>query len=213
MDVSTDERAASDTHLGSLPRGLLLLLLALDRGHDLDLRRRPLLALLRLPLVQDAHAELDAVLRGRKGWSREIIPSECGAIGSDRIGDRIVGRDAKNVDETRVSMREGVDAIDNGRWGGIRRTWCCSLACAEGGKRTREEADVSGARDLAGVKKPRRIGRGDALARAREANPPRGGRGNDARSTEEKMRAGKEGRRTSYALRSCPRPMSSCTTR
>lgn len=104
-------------------------------------------------------------------------PVRCGAIGSDRIGDRIVGRDAKNVNETRVSMREGVDAIDNGRWGGIRRTWCCSLACAEGGKRTREEADVSGARDLAGVKKPRRIGRGDALARAREANPPRGDEG------------------------------------
>ena len=118
-------------------------------------------------------------------------PVRCGAIGSDRIGDRIVGRDAKNVDETRVSMREGVDAIDNGRWGGIRRTWCCSLACAEGGKRTREEADVSGARDLAGVKKPRRIGRGDALARARGESTARG-RGNDARSTEEKMRAGKE---------------------
>ena len=91
-------------------------------------------------------------------------PVRCGAIGSDRIGDRIVGRDAKNVDETRVSMREGVDAIDNGRWGGIRRTWCCSLACAEGGKRTREEADVS----VAGVKKAEtdRTGR-RARARAR----------------------------------------------
>ena len=52
-------------HLGRLARRLLLLFLPLYGRHDLDLGRRPLLALLRLSPVEDTVAELDAVLRGK----------------------------------------------------------------------------------------------------------------------------------------------------
>ena len=52
-------------HLGRLARRLLLLFLPLLGRQDLDLGRRPLLALLRLSPVEDTVAELDAVLRGK----------------------------------------------------------------------------------------------------------------------------------------------------
>ena len=57
--------------LGRLARRLLLLFLSLDGRHDLDLGRRPLLALLRLSPVEDTVAELDAVLRGKTGEKAE----------------------------------------------------------------------------------------------------------------------------------------------
>jgi len=58
-------------HLGRLARRLLLLFLPLLGRQDLDLGRRPLLALLRLSLVEDTVAELDAVLRGKTGEKAE----------------------------------------------------------------------------------------------------------------------------------------------
>lgn len=70
------------THLGLLLGRLLELLLALHGGHDLDLRRHPLVALhVLLPLVQDAHAELNLVLlqvseeeKGGEGFG--VVPSQ-----------------------------------------------------------------------------------------------------------------------------------------
>ena len=50
-------------HLGRLARRLLLLFLPLLGRQDLDLGRRPLLALLRLSPVEDTVAELDSVLK------------------------------------------------------------------------------------------------------------------------------------------------------
>ena len=60
-------------HLGRLARRLLLLFLPLYGRHDLDLGRRPLLALLRLSPVEDTVAELDAVLRGKTGEKAERV--------------------------------------------------------------------------------------------------------------------------------------------
>jgi len=86
-------------HLGRLARRLLLLFLPLLGRQDLDLGRRPLLALLRLSPVEDTVAELDAVLRGKTGEKAEKGASD---------GDR------KGISQASCDRRAGASGTETG---------------------------------------------------------------------------------------------------